>query len=155
MTQLTLHFSLDEFTRSDTATRIGKEIQASAMIEMQLRRLCSIVLEPLRLHAKRPVRVLSDYRPPWLNALIGGATASEHMEGRAADIEIDGMTPVQLAQYIIDLGLPFNQLILEFNRWVHVSVADVNDLPKRQVLTAAHINNKTVYVPGLHEKVAA
>jgi zinc D-Ala-D-Ala carboxypeptidase len=155
MTQLTLHFDLEEFTRSDTATRIGKQIVASAMIEMQLRRLCSIVLEPLRIRVGQPVRILSGYRPPWLNALIGGSTTSEHMDGRAADIEVDGYTPMQLAQLIIDLGLPYNQLILEFGRWVHVSVADVNDMPKHQVLTAAYVNGKAVYVPGLHEKVAA
>jgi hypothetical protein len=155
VTQLTPHFELEEFLRSEAAARIGKPVSADAVIQLQLRRLCSIILEPLRLHSQKPVRVLSGYRPPWLNALVGGAKHSEHMEGRAADIAIDGMTPLQLAQYIDSLKLPFNQLILEFDEWVHVSVPDINIAPKREVLTARHISGKTIYLPGIVPKAAA
>jgi zinc D-Ala-D-Ala carboxypeptidase len=155
MTPLTLHFDLEEFLRSDMAARMGRRIEAGPVIEMQLRRLTSILLEPVRIRVGRAVRVLSGYRPQWLNSLVGGSKTSEHMEGRAADIEVEGLTPMQLAQLIVDLGLPFHQLILEFGQWVHISVPDVNELPARQVLTAMRVNGKTVYLPGLHEKAAA
>jgi zinc D-Ala-D-Ala carboxypeptidase len=155
MTPLSPHFDLEEFLRSETAVRMGRPVQADAEIRMQLRRLCALVLEPLHLHCQRPVRVLSGYRPPWLNALVGGSKTSEHMEGRAADIAVDRMSPIELASYISGLDLPFNQLILEFDEWVHVSVPDVNDPPKREVLTARRINGKTIYSAGIVPKAAA
>lgn len=155
MTQLSTHFALDEFLRSETAARMGRQIQPTDDIEAELRRLCSIILEPIRIRVDKSVHVLSGYRPQWLNTLIGGAKASEHIEGRASDIEVEGYTPMQLAILIIEMGVPFNQLILEFDEWVHVSVAPVNEKPKREVLTARHIGGRTVYLPGIVPKAAA
>jgi len=50
-----------------------------------LRRLCQSVLQPLRVHLKRPVVITSGYRSPALNRAIGGSPTSHHMQGRAAD----------------------------------------------------------------------
>jgi zinc D-Ala-D-Ala carboxypeptidase len=155
VTQLTPHFSLEEFLRSETAARIGGKIDPSDDELKQLLRLSSLILEPLRIRVGKPVHVLSGLRPRWLNTLIGGAQNSEHIFGRAADIEVEGYTPIHLALLIAEIGVPFNQLILEFDEWVHVSVAVEGATPKHEVLTARHIGGKTVYLPGIVPKVAA
>jgi zinc D-Ala-D-Ala carboxypeptidase len=155
MTQLTPHFALEEFLRSETAARLGWKIEPTEQERAQLLRLSSIILEPIRLRVDKSVHVLSGLRPRGLNTFIGGAKNSEHIYGRAADIEVEGYTPMQLAMLIIEMGLPFNQLILEFDQWVHVSVAEEGATPKREVLTARHISGKTVYFPGIVPKAAA
>jgi zinc D-Ala-D-Ala carboxypeptidase len=155
MTQLTPHFQLEEFLRSETGARMGWRIEPTDLERAQLLRLATIILEPVRLRVGKAVHVLSGLRPRGLNTLIGGAKNSEHIYGRAADIEVEGYTPIQLALLIIEMGVPFNQLILEFDEWVHVSVAEEGAIPKREALTARHISGKTVYLPGIVPKAAA
>ena len=43
---------------------------------------------------------MSGYRSPAHNREVGGATNSEHMQGRAADIKVAGFTPRQVADTI-------------------------------------------------------
>lgn len=150
MTALTEHFTQEEFLRSETAIRAGRAVEADELTIANLRRLCNMVLEPLR-SAVGPIRILSGFRPLWLNQLVGGSTTSEHVYGRAADIEVVGMPNDSLCQKIIDLKLPFNQVILEFspNGWCHVSIPRLGDMPKHEVLTATKQGGKTVYLTGL------
>lgn len=150
MTALTQHFQLEEFLRSETAIRAGRLIEPDQLTIDNLRRLCSTVLEPLRASIG-PIRILSGFRPDWLNQLVGGSATSEHVPGRAADIEVVGMANDALCQRIIDLHLPFNQVINEFapDGWCHVSVPKLGETPKREVLTARKQSGKTVYLTGL------
>lgn len=146
--RLTKHFYLREFTHSETAARMGREVEVPDELVDDLKLLCERVLEPLRVDLKRAIFVISGYRPPWLNRAVGGSKASQHMIGQAADFIVSGMTPMQACRRIVALDLPFDQLILEFDRWVHVSV---NERPRGKVLTARKINGQTVYSPGLVE----
>lgn len=155
MTQLTPHFELEEFLRSETAARMGWRIDPTDDELKQLLRLSTIILEPLRIRVGKPVHILSGLRPRGLNTYIGGAKNSEHIFGRAADIEVEGYTPMHLALLIAEIELPFNQLILEFDRWVHVSVAVEGAVPKHEILTARRIDGKTVYQSGIVPKAAA
>lgn len=150
MTELTEHFTLEEFLRSETAIRAGRAIDADTLTVANLRRLCRLVLEPLR-DEVGPIRILSGYRPIWLNQLVGGSATSEHVSGRAADIEVPGLANDVLCQKIIDLKLPFNQVINEFapDGWCHVSIPRLGDMPKHEVLTAKKLNGKTLYATGL------
>lgn len=93
----------------------------------KLTTLCVRVLEPIRAHYARPVRVNSGYRSPKVNAAVGSKPTSQHLLGEAADIEIDGVTNAMLARFIRD-NIAFDQVILEAYRpgiagsgWVHVS----------------------------------
>lgn len=139
--QLSKHFHLREFTRSQTAARRGIDnMPVPAAIEA-LAVLCESLLEPVRRNFGQPVVVNSGYRAPLLNRAIGGARGSQHVLGEAADIEIPGLANADLAQWIA-AHLPYDQLILEAHvpgdpasGWVHVSVA--NGRPARgQLLTA-------------------
>jgi zinc D-Ala-D-Ala carboxypeptidase len=153
MTQLTKNFSLEEMVKSETALRHGMENKPGPDELNNLLQLCANVLQPVRDHYQKGVKVNSGYRSPDVNAKVGGSRTSDHTRGMAADIEIPGVPNADLASYIRD-NLQFTQLILEFytpgvpdSGWVHVSYNE-QDL-KKQVLTATRKDGKTVYLPGL------
>jgi hypothetical protein len=153
MTQLTTNFSLHEMCKSETAMRMGFDNTPGEEETENLRLLCEKVLQPVRDHFGKGVKVNSAYRSPESNAAVKGSRTSDHCLGRAADIEIPGVANADLAQWIMD-NLDYTQLILEFytpgipdSGWVHVSY-DPNNL-KKQELTATKVAGKTQYLPGL------
>ena len=133
------NFSLREFTQSQTATRRGISNEPTAEHLESLKALCKHVLEPVRAHFGKPVKVSSGYRSKALNRAVGGSNTSQHSLGQAADIEITGVDNRRLAKWI-ETNLPFDQVILEGATrgdpnagWVHVSYGPRN---RRQSLTA-------------------
>lgn len=149
--QLTPHFFLAEFCRSQIAARMGRTITPSSAQLSNLLRLCTAILEPLREAVQRPITIDSGLRPPWLNLLVGGAASSAHLTGCAADILVTGMSPLEVCSAIQRLGLPIDQCIYEFppNGWTHVAVAELAVPPRGQYLTALVVDEKTVYRKGL------
>lgn len=151
--KLTQNFSLSELTRSQTATRRGIENQPNDEQLANLVALCECVLQPIRDHFGKSVRISSGLRVPELNAAIGGSTTSDHTRGMAADIEVPPVDNLELARWIEGSGLAFRQLILEYydgtpdSGWIHVSYDPADN--KRQVLTATKQGGKTVYLNGL------
>ena len=83
---LSKHFTLQEMTRSDTATRLGICNDPGIDAISNLQNLCQTVLEPLREYARQPVRISSGYRCRALNRAVGGVRNSRHIHGEAADI---------------------------------------------------------------------
>ena len=150
---LSANFSLHEMCKSETALRMGYDNTPDDEATENLRLLCEKVLQPVRDHYGKGVKVNSAYRSPESNAAVGGSKTSDHCKGMAADIEIPGVANADLAQWIMD-NLDYTQLILEFytpgipdSGWVHVSY-DPNNL-KKQELTATKVAGKTQYLPGL------
>jgi hypothetical protein len=153
MTQLTANFSLHELTKSETALRMGLDNTPGPVETEYLKILAERVLQPIRDHFQKGVKVNSGYRSPDSNAAVNGSRTSDHCKGQAADIEIPGVPNAELAQWIMD-NLDYTQLILEFytpgipdSGWVHVSYNPDN--LKKQELTAMKVAGKTQYVPGL------
>lgn len=153
MTQLSANFSLHEMCKSETAMRMGLDNTPGDDETENLRLLCEKVLQPVRDHYGKGVKVNSAYRSPESNAAVGGSKTSDHCKGMAADIEIPGVANADLAQWIMD-NLDYTQLILEFytpgipdSGWVHVSYNPA-DL-RKQELTATKVAGKTQYLPGL------
>jgi zinc D-Ala-D-Ala carboxypeptidase len=148
--KLTDNFSLDEFLLSQTAVRHNISMDPPIDVIDNLRRLCVDILQPLRDVTGKPISISSGYRPPELNERIGGSTTSAHMFGRAADFVVHGMTPLEAAQTIRDMELPYDQLIHEFGRWVHVGISPEEDDVRLQELTAfKDAIGKTRYDLGL------
>lgn len=122
--KLSENFTLFEFLDSSTASRLNLHKYQEEIPELyilNLRRLCDNILEPLRKHTKEPVIISSGYRSPQLNRAIGGARQSDHMTGKAADIQTKNL---DLAFGWIKNNFKFKQLILEqsgYKRWIHVS----------------------------------
>jgi hypothetical protein len=147
--ELSEHFSLAEMIASDTATRQGINNTPGPHEIDNLRRLCVRVLEPLRAALGQPIKVTSGYRSSLINTLVGGSRSSDHCAGRAADIKVEGTSPLTLAKAIQSLDLPVQQVIHEFGVWVHVSIPPAGDVPRREYLTAVKNNGKTQYLLGL------
>ena len=150
--QLSKNFSLQELIKSQTAERKGIDNTPSTEHQENLKLLCTSILQPIRDHFSRVVRVSSGYRSPELCTAIGSKITSQHARGEAADFEIFGLSNKTLADYI-DSELHYDQLILEYwkesdpnSGWVHCSFSAGNN--RKQYLKAyKDENNKTRYEP--------
>lgn len=96
MGDLSLHFSKHEFALpADKASAHGCEPAEypPEWVEARLRPLC-MALEVIRAEfGGKPVRIISAYRPLPYNRSIGSEDTSQHVQGRAADFQIDGVSP--------------------------------------------------------------
>nr|WP_229265400.1 D-Ala-D-Ala carboxypeptidase family metallohydrolase [Duganella sp. 1224] len=142
---MTEHFTLDELTASQIAARRRIDNTAGPAVVENLRRVAA-VLEQVRAAVGRPITVSSGYRCPALNTAVGGARDSAHLQGLAADINVSGMAPKDLARTIIAAGIQFDQLIYE-GTWVHIGLA-AGKL-RGQVLTATFTQGGVVYSAGI------
>jgi putative chitinase len=153
--QLSEHFNLKEFTKSETAIRKRIDNTPGPVHASNLQKVCEKILEPVRRHYGKPVRINSGYRGPALNAAVGGSSKSQHCNGEAVDFEIDGLANPELAKWVSE-NCDFDQIILEFydpkegpnSGWVHASY-NSKGTNRKQLLTAVTVNGKTVYKPGL------
>lgn len=144
---MTEHFTLRELTKSMTATRLGFDEQFDPSQEVidNLQALAENILQPLRDAIGHVIYVHSGYRCERLNSYIHGAKGSQHMKGEAVDIENLQYGNEYLYRKIIELKLPFDQLINEFGfDWIHVSYSPQN---RRQILIAYKFNGRTMYKP--------
>lgn len=132
--QLTEHFSLVELSRSEAALRRGIENVPNAGEIDNLRRLCESILEPIRALLNVPMHVNSGFRCPAVNLAVGGKGNSAHLDGRACDFVPVGMSLDHAMGLIRASGLPFDQLILEYGAWIHISIARAGVDPRGQVL---------------------
>lgn len=62
-------------------------------------------LQLIRNHFGKPVKINSGYRCSKHNAAVGGARASKHTLGQAADIRIDGVEPKEIAKFAESIGI--------------------------------------------------
>ena len=148
---LSPNFTLGEMFYSKTAERLGIDNTTDdKFIIESLAVLCVKVLEPVRRHFRKPVKVNSGYRAPALCKAIGSSPTSQHTFGEAADIEIEGVSNYDIAKFI-GTELFFDKLILEFynpdeigSGWVHVSYREGANRNK-----VMHTNDGKVYLVGL------
>ena len=126
--KLSKNLSLAEVTKSITAKRLGIDNTPDEWVKENLKQIAEHVFQPLRNHFRRPIYVSSGYRSADLNTAIGGSVRSQHVEGRALDLDGDvfgRISNYKIFQYIRE-NLEFDQLIWEFGDknnpdWVHVS----------------------------------
>lgn len=119
--KLTQHFTLEEFTYSETAKRKNIDNTPSPNAIANIKALCEEVLEPAREEYGRAMIISSGYRSEQLNKAVGGAKTSQHMTGCAADIVCS--EPRRLFD-IIKANGKFDQLLWEHagkTQWLHVS----------------------------------
>lgn len=136
-------FTLAELTVSQVASREGIDNTPDAAALANLRRL-SQTLEQVRSIAGCPILISSGFRSRALNQKVGGSPSSAHIKGLAADISAVKFSPRELAQRLINSALVFDQLIYEYDSWIHLGLAERG--ARRQVLT---IRKGTGYLSGL------
>lgn len=132
---LTEHFSLAEMTDSSTANILQIDNRPNEAQIDALKALCENVLEPLRAKLGKPIIVTSGFRCERLNAAVGGVKNSAHTRGCAADVHVDGMTPLEVGVQVELLGIAYDQMIDEHvgkARWLHISYEPPQ---RRQALT--------------------
>lgn len=129
--KLSKHFELWEFTVSQTATRLGLKNQPGKKALTNIKRLVRR-LEIIRAILEAVVIISSGYRSPKVNAAVGGSPRSQHMQGLAADFNVPGYTVEQLISIIKSSGIKYDQLINEFDSWVHISIPPKGSKPRMQ-----------------------
>jgi len=155
--RLSKNFTLKELTRSNTALRLGIDNEPSKEGVYKLTLLATEVLQPLR-DCLGALRITSGYRSPELNKAIGGSTKSQHCKYEAVDLQYfkrGKMDNIKIYQALKELGLPFDQVILEFGdatqyvdpdnpAWIHLSYT-INDNRCQELVAYKDENNKTKY----------
>jgi len=134
MTRLTPHFTLEEFTFSQTAARKGID---NTPHEGILDNLCILAngMEDVRNLLNAPIHVSSGYRCPELNDLLGSKRTSQHTQGLACYFTSNAYgSPQIIFADIITSDIPYDQLILEFDRWIHISLVEDGGTPRKQAL---------------------
>jgi len=152
--QISKHLSLAEVSRSETAKRKGINNTPSGEHLENFKKLAENIFEPIREHFAVPIHISSGYRSKELNTAIGGSLTSQHCQGEAIDIDMDGspsgVSNADVFKYIKE-KLNFDQLIWEFGTdknpdWVHVSYESTGK-QRKQILKAVKSGGKTSYVP--------
>jgi len=137
--KLSPNFSLEELTFSQVASRRGIDNTPSAKVKDNLERL-AFFLEQVRKVFNKPFLISSGYRSKEVNESVGGSKTSQHCEGCAADFNVKGVSPDAVVRAIVNADIPYDQVILEFDSWVHISVPTVKgSTPRKQALV---IDNK-------------
>jgi hypothetical protein len=122
MTALSDHFSVEEATASNTATRAGIDNTPPGDVLANMAR-AAIGMELVRLElARNPIHVSSWYRCPMLNTLVGSKPTSDHLTGFAIDFVCPTQgNPDTIVRKLLASNIRFGQIIREFDSWVHIS----------------------------------
>lgn len=131
--KLSEHFSLAEFTRSATASRLGLSNAPTEPLTDVLKDTAG-ALERVRALLDRRINISSGYRSPAVNRAVRGSPTSAHCLGYAIDFNVAGLSPYEVCTQIAESGIVFDQLIHEFGSWTHFSF---DPRARRQSLTIA------------------
>ena len=139
--RLSHHFTLAELTA--TAVR-GLDNTPSIGDAENLRYLCTEVLEPTRA-VFGPMYTTSGYRSPAVNERLGGSSTSMHRFGCAWDgVPLRaGIRWTSVINFLMDGGLPVDQVIYEFGRWLHIGTKPNGINCRHQALM--------IFTPGKYE----
>lgn len=127
------HISYPEATYSQAAIRHGMPNIPDEEELANMRLVALHIFEPVHDHYSRVIPgfrlgVSSFFRNKFVNTLVKGSKNSQHMEGKAIDMDADiygGISNSELFNYI-KTNLDFDQLIWEYGNsinpaWVHAS----------------------------------
>lgn len=129
---ITPHFTLDELTYTDHRELDNTPGPAELI---NLKRLADMLEQVKFALGGKPIIVNSAFRSKAVNDAVGSKDTSQHRLGCAADIRVPGLTPDEVCRTLIRVGLRYDQLIREFDRWTHISIPNtVDTAPRRQVL---------------------
>jgi hypothetical protein len=136
-TQLTAHFTLDEFLVSTTAAQLGIPNTPTPEALKNLERLAT-VMEKVRGLTGHPIQITSGYRNAAVNQAVGGVANSAHLTGLACDWICPAFgTPERLCKLVEPcMGTwQIDQLIWEYGSWVHLGLAPDGSDARQMALT--------------------
>lgn len=129
---MTPHFTLEELTHTDHREfdNIPNEQELA-----NIKRLALFLEDVKTALDGKPIMVNSAFRSKQVNDAVGSKDTSQHRIGCAVDIRVPGMTPDQVVRAVIAAGLPYDQVIREFDRWTHLSIPNTPEAkPRKQAL---------------------
>lgn len=113
MTQLSKHFNAKEFAcKCGCGLGLEDGDVSNELVD---------VLEGVRDHFNKPVVINSGVRCEVHNRRVGGAAASQHLFGTAADIRIAGVLPKEVADYLQSI-YPNKYGIGRYGSFTHIDV---------------------------------
>ena len=125
---MTPHFTLAELTATSHRQFDNTPNEAETANLQRLAEFLERVKEALD---GKPIMINSAFRSKQVNDSVGSKDTSQHRTGCAADFKVPGMTPDAVVRAIMAAGLPYDQIIREFDAWTHISISDT---PRRQAL---------------------
>jgi hypothetical protein len=129
---MTPHFTLAELTATSHRQFDNTPNEAETA---NLQRLAEFLEQVKEALDGKPIMVNSGFRSKQVNDSVGSKDTSQHRIGCAADIRVPNMTPDAVVRAVIASGLPYDQIIREFDAWTHISVTNTPDgIPRRQAL---------------------
>jgi hypothetical protein len=129
---MTPHFTLEELTHTDHR-ELDNTPNESEIANIQ--RLAEFLEQVKEVLGGKPIMVNSAFRSKAVNDAVGSKDTSQHRIGCAADIRVPTMTPDEVVRAVIASGLPYDQIIREFDRWTHVSIPNTPEAkPRKQAL---------------------
>lgn len=144
------NFTLDEFVFSQTAARLGIDNTPPPEVLANLRRIAQALEHVRNALGSAPILVSSGYRSPALNRAVKGSRNSAHVLGLAVDFTAPRFgTVLRTAKAAAASGAPFDQIIHEFGRWVHMAIPAAGQQARAETLT---IQVAGVYTPGLRSR---
>jgi hypothetical protein len=127
---LTPNFTLEELTHTDHR-EFDNMPDADELANLY--RLADFLEQVKVVLGNKPIMINSAFRSAEVNKAVGSSDKSQHRRGCAADIRVPSMTPDEVVTAIIESGLPFDQVIREFDRWTHVSIPNTEDSTPRSM----------------------
>jgi hypothetical protein len=129
---MTPHFTLAELTVTNHRQFDNTPNEAETA---NLQRLAEFLEQVKTVLGGKPIMINSAFRSKQVNDSVGSKDTSQHRIGCAADFRVPGMTPDAVVRAVIAAGLPFDQIIREFDSWTHISVTNTPDgTPRKQAL---------------------
>ena len=129
---MTPHFTLAELTATSHREFDNTPNEAETA---NLQRLAEFLEQVKTALGGKPIMINSGFRSKQVNDSVGSKDSSQHRIGAACDFRVPGMTPDAVVRAVMAAGLPFDQIIREFDAWTHISVTNTPDgAPRRQAL---------------------
>ena len=128
--QLSRHFILGEMLFSNIANRFNLQNIPTEKEIKAMKYLCANLLEPIRNGVRETksqnsvLIITSGFRCKEVNKKAGGAKTSRHLYGEAADFYMTKFELFNLFKFIVDSGLEFDQVIWEYDSWIHISIKE-------------------------------
>ena len=131
--KLTPHFTLEELYKSEIADRHNIDNMPDDPVILNNLKFLADNLEKVRSLLGKPIHINSGYRSPLVNAKLGSRPTSAHTKGLAADFISPAFgSPRDIIIHILASDIVYDQIILEFDRWVHIAFS--KDNPRKQKL---------------------
>ena len=132
MKNFSKYFSLRELTFSKIAEVHGIDNTPTPDI-LETLKYTAQQLDKVRELLNKPVNISSGYRCLQVNRRLGSKDTSQHLKAEAVDFKCELFgNPRAVFEAIRKSDIHFDQLILEFNSWVHISF--VKDGGRRECL---------------------